>query len=490
MAYSFNKNNSAIFEPNGLNDLADDRPFGETQDRPTTQKRKVETEPFAWSKAKTGPEKPKPNAILPASKNPWLDPNTTAQEEIISPYDAATWEDVKPVKDDVLFFDDIINGVANAWDWFTGGQEKRDAEAKQATTDELTNRSYKTLTLTQNDIDRLGLDQSYLGLPYSLGYYNSDGKWVETRDLTQIATQMQEIRSMEAPENIDLVNSSPYQAIEALAQGQASGDFYRQDREDATGAFEQRMGLGEGGFAGAMGDMGGELDQGIMGQRGMTEEQQRAYNRETQFEVQAMRDEATQMLEALSSAGRNVAGYQYMLSQSKNVGSWMGQRHQAMLDRDEMIKKSEYEALKDRYDRLFDMEQVSATQYTQALAQDRLASVASYAQNITAMYQQNSQDRELYALKMQTKWQNVLNELGVDAELLRQSSAEFEQSLAPTIAKYNLESQAAAQAAADAEAKMKPFTTALEMITRVIGIFTGGGGLPNSLGGTGSTPGG
>ena len=412
----------------------------------------------------------------------WLDPNTSkAATGRSAPTQAKTYDDVKPMQDDAWVVDDIVNWFGSGIDYLMGGQENRDQAARQADIDRMTSREPKVLSVTQADIDRLGLPQDYLGYQYSRGYVDADGKYVEQENLQHLVDRQVKLKRMadEGPDLTNLAETSQFQQLEDLSAGMASGQFVEEDRARAQADFEQRMGLD---FTDEASGMLQDLQRGVDNREGMSDVDKANFNRQTQQIIQNMRDESTQMLEALGSSGRNVAGYQFMKERSQAMTTYAGQRHEALVERDQIMKKTEYEALKDRYDKLYEMEQISASQYTQALQQDRMNAVQSLATQINFMAMQNEQDAKAYSDLFNRGMAAIQMDMGVSQHNINMAAAQYEMDLAPMVAEYNLAAQNAARTASEYESKIAPIMKAAELAVHIVSaVATGGSSIPASL---------
>jgi len=158
-------------------------------------------------------------------------------------------------------------------------------------------------------------DASWVGLPIEMGLWQTDENgvrtWIQIKDMRSTAEQLHELRNIETPERpdlIDVVGSEPYTDIQALLDTINDPATAEADRAAAIAQFEEEMGQAPGWYAEQMAAMYGELGGGIMGQEGLTDEYRDAFGRETQLELQQMREDYTRMIEAMSAQGRDVAG--------------------------------------------------------------------------------------------------------------------------------------------------------------------------------------
>jgi hypothetical protein len=236
----------------------------------------------------------------------------------------------------------------------------------------------------------------------------------------------------ERPELIDLLDTEAYASIQDLINIWNDPNRTQADKEAAIASFEQEMGYQPGWFAEQMRSMYGELGGGIMGQEGLTEEYKDAYRRETQLELQGMRSDYTRMIEAMSAQGRNVAGFLKMDEIVNELSTFEMKRSVEMLNTDLAMKQAEYDALKDRYQQLFEMKQISSTEYVEALQQNRLNALTGYAQEISTIVQQNQLTLQAYTADLQATqlhaeivYKGIMADIGVSQAMMEEMQSSY-----------------------------------------------------------------
>lgn len=337
--------------------------------------------------------------------------------------------------------------------------------APGAAGDEYTDIKPEVKNIEQADIDRLGLDQTWLGLPMSVGYTDAQGNWVEQANKMELAKQMHDLRYLDSPEMIDLMNSDAYQALQTITDQWASGALVDQDMAAGQSYFENLMGLAPGGYTSELDAMRQQQGLGIQGQQGLSDQYTDEFNRKTQLELQQMRDDSAQLMEQLGASGRSVKGYDAMLSFARQQADFQSQRDLELTTQDMAMKQAEYDALKNRYEQLYNMGSISIGQYTAALADNRKSALQGYAQQITAMAQQNQQNLQAYETQANVMYQTIMTDLGVSTSLLEESSAYYEQYMAPHVQ----ELQEAALADQTAANKQQAFNESLGGVISMAG---------------------
>jgi hypothetical protein len=311
---------------------------------------------------------------------------------------------------------------------------------------------YEVRFIKDEDLASLGLDESYKGLPMSVGFWY-DGKWYEKASKLDVAQQMHDLRNLERPEMVDLTSTQAYQNLVDLTDQLASGELVAQDQQEGREFFEELMGFSPGGYSQRLSAMEGLMGEGIQGQEGLTPEHKDIYNRQTQIQLQQMREDSAQLMESLGASGRSVAGFQAMVQLSRNQADFQSQRDLELLTQDLMLKQAEYDALSNRYEQLFNMGQITIGQYSSALRENRMAAIQGYAQQITTMAQQNQQNLQAYETHAQVMYNNLMADLGVSKGLLDEAAAHYEMYMAPITAAR--EKQALEDEKKAAEAKRK-----------------------------------
>ena len=311
---------------------------------------------------------------------------------------------------------------------------------------------YEVRFIKDEDLTGLGLDETYKGLPMSVGFWY-DGKWYEKASKLDVAKQMHDLRTLERPEMVDLTSTQAYQNLVDLTDQLASGQLVAQDQQEGREFFEELMGFSPGGYSQRLSAMEGLMGEGIQGQEGLTPEHKDIYNRQTQIQLQQMREDSAQLMESLGASGRSVAGFQAMVQLSRNQADFQSQRDLELLTQDLMLKQAEYDALSNRYEQLFNMGQITIGQYSSALRENRMAAIQGYAQQITTMAQQNQQNLQAYETHAQVMYNNLMADLGVSKGLLDEAAAHYEMYMAPIIAER--EKQALIDEEKAAESKRK-----------------------------------
>lgn len=295
-------------------------------------------------------------------------------------------------------------------------------------------------------------DETWAGLPYEMGFWqdNGDGTqtWIQQRDMTSVATQMHDLSNMPGPNLQDLTGTDAYAGIQSLIDLWNDPNTAQADKDAAVASFEQEMGQAPGWFAEQMAQMYGQMSQGISGQQGLTDEYQQAFNRETDLEMQKMKSEYGRLIESMSASGRNVAGYQKMDEIVNSMASFDAKRRMERMNLDMAYKQAEYDALKDRYQQLFDMKQISASEYMGALQQNRTNALTGYAQELSAAYQQNQTEIAAYTAHAQVVYQSILADMQVSESMMNQMQDYYEMYMAPYYAeleRWSIEKQVALQ---------------------------------------------
>lgn len=302
-------------------------------------------------------------------------------------------------------------------------------------------------------------DATWVGLPLEIGWWEQDDEgnntnWITQKDMRSVAEQLHELQNIAIPERpglIDLTTTSAYGGIQDLIDIWNDPNRTQADKDAAIASYEQQMGQAPGWFANQMAAMYGQMSTGIMGQQGLTEEYQDAYNRETQLELQSQRRDYQKMIEAMSAQGRNVAGFQKMDEIVNTLSSYQMQRDVQLLNTDLAMKQAEYNALKDRYQQLFDNEQISSTQFQEALNQNRLNALTGYAQQISTIVSQNQLTLQAYQadlsaiqLHAETVYKGIMADIGVSESMMTQMQDFYEMYMAPHFAElqqYSIEAQ-------------------------------------------------
>jgi hypothetical protein len=309
-------------------------------------------------------------------------------------------------------------------------------------------------------------DDSWAGLPYEMGWWTTDEEgnqvWVRQRDMGSVAEQMHELANVNIPERpglIDLMGTDAYAGIQDMIDLWNDPNRTQADKDAAIASFEQEMGQPPGWFAEQMNAMYGQMGEGIMGQRGLTDEYQDAYRRETQLELQDMRNDYTRMIEAMSAQGRDVAGFMKMDEIVNELSSFEMKRHVEMLNMDLAMKQAEYDALKDRYQQLFDNKQISAAEFQAALNQNRVNALTGYAQEISTIVQQNQLTLEAYSADLQAVqlhaeivYKSILADMQVSESMMNEMQSRYEMYMAPYYAeleKWSIEQQISQQKTAN-----------------------------------------
>ena len=188
--------------------------------------------------------------------------------------------------------------------------------------------------------------------------------WVQSKDMSYVAEQMYELKNTaipESPQLTDLLETDAYGGIQELIDIWNDPNRTQADKDAAVASFEQMMGQEPGWFADQMASMYGQLEGGVQGQQGLTPEYTEAFNRETQLELQNMRNEYTQMLEAMSAQGRNVAAYTKMDEVVNSMASYEAQRRMERENLNMATQQAEYDALENRYNKLRGVTEINQT---------------------------------------------------------------------------------------------------------------------------------
>ncbi len=289
-------------------------------------------------------------------------------------------------------------------------------------------------------------DETWAGLPYEQGYWQEqeDGTsvWIQTRDLTGQAQQLYDLQNSAtmpaSPELIDVMGSAEYAAMQDLIALLSDPNTTAADKDAGIAQFEANMGLAPGEWSTMLGDMLEQLNQGVYAQQGMSQEDQAAFNRETQLNLQRQRDDFQLMLEALGAQGRSVAGFQMMDNIALSMSTYESQRAMERINTDLAMRETEYEALRSRWETLYNAGEMSAQQYIENVTNNRTLALQGYAQEISTMFQQNAQDISLYEADIaaaqahaQIVYQGIMADIGVSEAVLSDMQAHYEMYMAP-----------------------------------------------------------
>jgi len=293
--------------------------------------------------------------------------------------------------------------------------------------------------------ETLGVDQSYVGLPYQMGYWDESGpeggNWTMIRDLLPVAQQLHELSNMpipEGPQLTDITQTGAMQGIQDLASLLTNPDTTATDYQAGLSQFEQLMGMNPGDYSNTMANMTNQLDQGVMAQQGLPQDYQNQYGRQTQLELQQMRGDYQMMLEAMGASGRSVAAYQQMDQIALSLSSYQMQRDMELMNKDLATRQTEYDALNDRWKSMYNMGQMTAQQYMDNIRQNRVDALTAYAQQLSTYISQNQLMLEQYQTDLQatqlhasTVYQSIMADLGVSESLMNQLNEQYEMYMAP-----------------------------------------------------------
>jgi hypothetical protein len=293
--------------------------------------------------------------------------------------------------------------------------------------------------------ETLGVDQSYVGLPYQMGYWDENGpeggNWTMIRDLLPVAQQLHELSNMpipEGPQLTDITQTGAMQGIQDLASLLTNPDTTAADYQAGLAQFEQMMGMNPGDYSNTMANMTNQLDQGVMAQQGLSQDYQNQYGRQTQLELQQMRGDYQMMLEAMGAGGRSVAAYQQMDQIALSLSSYQMQRDMELMNKDLATRQTEYDALNDRWKSMYNMGQMTAQQYMDNIRQNRTDALTAYAQQLSTYISQNQLMLEQYQTDLQatqlhasTVYQSIMADLGVSESLMNQLNEQYEMYMAP-----------------------------------------------------------
>jgi len=300
-------------------------------------------------------------------------------------------------------------------------------------------------------------DATWAGLPHEMGWWqeNADGTktWVTQRDMKSVSQQLHDLQYLERPELTDLTTTGAYSGIQDLIDLWNDPNRTQADKDAAIASFEQEMGQQPGWFAQQMASMYNQQAGGIMGQQGLNQEYRDAFNRETQLELQGLQENYKMMIESMGAEGRSVAGFTKLDEISRGLSSFESQRDVTLLNTDLAMKQAEYDALVDRYSKLFEMKQISAAEYTNALQQNRINALTGYAQQISTISQQNQTEIQMYQAHAEVVYKGILADMQVSEGMMNQMQDYYEMYMAPYYAeleRWSLEQQVAAQNTANA----------------------------------------
>jgi hypothetical protein len=316
-------------------------------------------------------------------------------------------------------------------------------------------------SLTDEQISELfpDIDMTTVGDVRDYGWYDHNGEWHQTRDLTNIAEQLRRLREItgQLPGDLDLTDiqdTEAWDSLQALLDLLSDPNRTDEDLAAARADAEKRLGMDPGGLSDLLSQYQDQLDQGVAGQQGMTPEEKDLYDRETGLEIQRMQDDNARMLEALGAGGRSTKGFEAMISLGREVASTSGQRQIDFMTNDFLRKQVEYEALAKRQETLFSQSQISIDQYVSELRQNRTMAMQGYAMQLDLYLKENEQaiavqQQEYQALAQQAALINIsiAADLGVSAQMIQETLQMYQQWMSDYYVQLDQQSLAAEQQA-------------------------------------------
>jgi len=401
-----------------------------------------------------------PTLVDPSKVNQTTSVDPSKTNRLVSDTETETTTDLKPEDKPPLTQEEIDAALENFPLPFglTFEDKLGDPEARE----------YTTKWITAEDLERLGLDESWIGLPYSIGYTDENGNWIEEKELlSTTATQLHDLMNLERPEISSLVDSAPYQQMTDLL-AQMNGPV---SDVDAIANFEAQIGMNPGEMATTLGAMLQQMQLGKYNQTGMSQAEQDAWDRSTGTQMQGMSEEAKMLLESLGHQGRGVEAFMQGDQIARNLADFRNERELQKVNEDNLRKVAEYDALEKRYNFLLGSEQISIKQYQDALLGNRMGALQGYAQQISALAQQNQTNIEAYTAHANVVYQSIMADIGVSESLMNQASEYFEQYMAPYYAQWEKEAMDAQIAAQNDSNFWTAVSTLVSGVTTALFFF-------------------
>lgn len=306
----------------------------------------------------------------------------------------------------------------------------------------------------------------YAGVPVVSGYWtqNANGEevFIPDQSLYDTASTLQEMRNLdfpsfdewlastgqERPETMDLSASDPYQGIADIADqfGDTEGNRARIEEEEARAAgFLTEDGRGDVEAYNAWRTQNREqLDQGITGQEGLSEEQQWMMDRSLQSTIQTIVDSNQQMVESLGMQS-SVAAYSKMGEISNQIANTSVQHGLKKMEADQLQRQMNYEALMGRYESITRTGAEAGMELADQIYEDRMGALTSYATQLDVLIEQNNealQERALLnaeynstmssiAAHADQMYRTVMTQIGYDEYLMAESEQKYNEFMAP-----------------------------------------------------------
>lgn len=259
------------------------------------------------------------------------------------------------------------------------------------------------------------LSQALAGRAVATGYIDGNGQFVGTPYAgAGQAYQLSQL-AQTGPQTIDITQSQPYQGLSDLISQMQNYQPMTAEQRAAYG--EQMSGMG----AGSLQDLNQQLQGGISGVQGMSNQEKTLYQRQIQQQIDSTRQENREIMGALSGAGRSIAAYDAMETAASQIADFTIQSQLELINNDWAKKQLEYQALKDQRDMIVQSGMQGSEQYEQQLNQMWNQTMTGYAQQISTLANQNTQYLQQFNDHAEALYKSMISDLGLTEAAMNQS---------------------------------------------------------------------
>lgn len=267
---------------------------------------------------------------------------------------------------------------------------------------------------------------SYAGSPIATGYVDAQGNVVANPFAG--AYQAYQMRSQNPVDWIrgqfgenamtPLGQSAPYQGLNDLISQMKN---YQPGNEQQMGYVEKMLGMEPGSFQSTLGGMNQGLAGGIQGMQGYSQQEQSTMQRQIQGEIDNMRNESREIINALAGSGRSIAAYDSMESIAGQIADFGLRSQVEQINNNYARKQLEYQALKDQRDFMVQSGMQGAEQYNAQLQQAWNGAMQGYAQEISTLANENQQYTDLWNQHAEATYKSYMMDLGLTEAAMNQS---------------------------------------------------------------------
>ncbi len=235
----------------------------------------------------------------------------------------------------------------------------------------------------------------------------------------------------------DITQTSPYQGITSLISQLQNPNLPAQDRQAAIDTLAKERGYATGEeYNTAMNQRATELNQGVSGQQGMTEEEKLAFQRVAAGQQQDLEATQRRQLDSILSGQTGNSTARALMQANENIKTIRDAQLQStvsLMNMDYARKLDEFDRKAQLYKDAMDRGEITIQNFMDAYKNNRLSALQGFASQVSTIMSQNQQYLNMYTSDLdkvrtnaQIVYQSVSTELGIDEAAQQQIKDAFD----------------------------------------------------------------